>query len=198
MLLAALAAAVTLEMRRDVVHIEPISVPKSLEELGYSPDVVAQVLRDKIFEIKNDAKTLKTLRREAGSSGGSEKLRDRSLVGRLGTSRLLIQEDRMPDIDVPGTGISAGSVLRYARNLLRIRETRISGNVTSDNGQLRIRLRLVSQDAVLDPPASADLDRLLHLGAREILKSIEPYVLAVYLRHRERGAALTAIVHCLR
>jgi len=187
--LAALLVAVGLELFRNTVNIEPIQVPKDLADKGYTPEVVAQRLGDKILEIRKDAQTLKTLRAE----GRGQVVPDVSLTA--------LPEKRLVDIDVPGTGIPVRSLLRYIRDFLGIHEETIRGEITHEGKKLRLRLRVGSHGAVPDPPARSEteLEDLLHLGARGVIRAIDPYILAVYLldRRSDREGAFDLIVHCL-
>jgi len=52
-----IAALLIFEFLRTTVNIEPIAVPKSLSETGYTPEVAAKRLRDAVFQAVTDAQS---------------------------------------------------------------------------------------------------------------------------------------------
>jgi hypothetical protein len=101
-----------------VTVIEPLSVPKDLAERGYTPEVAGKRLHDAIIEYGSLAKT-------------SMKNPELALHGEL------------PNIVVPGVGISLDAVVSSIRTLLHSTRSRsITGEFTSVGAQLWLRLRL--------------------------------------------------------
>ena len=160
------------------VLIERIRVPKALADNGYSQEVVTQRLIDEMMDIRNKAKT---------------KMQIRGLAPAW----------RQVDIEVPGAGLTVNSVIRWAKDLVGFPDPRYGGEITRAQGKLlQLRLRRIDRGggAPADPPpkAEAELDDLLGFGARELMKVIDPYVLASYFRNQKKPeAALDMIAYCL-
>ncbi|AMJ62302.1 hypothetical protein AXW83_20135 [Bosea sp. PAMC 26642] len=107
---AGLGVAVGPSLLRPSVIIEPINVPSSLEERGYSGEVVARRLRDELRDIFATARpTILT----------SLKLSDVAV------------EQRLPDIEVPG-GLNLRSIVSTIRELLDLNDIYVSGELTVD------------------------------------------------------------------
>jgi hypothetical protein len=92
--IAAIAAlAVIVVVYRDIsggaVTIEPLDIPKHLRDAGFSPEHVASQLRFDLLDIRWNAPTT---------------MRDTSI--RMGAG----STETLPDVVVPGTGISIGGL----------------------------------------------------------------------------------------
>ncbi len=164
------------EFRRKTVLIDPINVPQDIADKGYRPEVVAKRLIDEALAIRREATTAKEMRG-------------------------LMPEWTRADIQLPGAGLSIKSAVRYVKELLKFSGTRIGGEIIRDGKNLELRLRARSDSpVVIDVPAQpeAELDKLIHLGAREMLKAIDPYILAAYFHEkRDSEASLKLINICL-
>jgi tetratricopeptide (TPR) repeat protein len=174
--LAVILGAATLidEAFRDSAVIDPIQVPDELAKQGYRPEVIARRLRDEVLEIRRIAAS----RREG---------------------REIQPDSEQLNIELPGTGISLGSLLRIVKRFFESSETRVTGEIVSHDGEYELRLRFLGHGLHAEIPArsQAELDDLLHLGAREMMKISEPYILAAYLADVDQEEALKAIVHSL-
>ena len=154
----AVLAAIFVELARTSAVIEPISVPKTLDEHGYSSSVAAQSLHDSIGAIIARAK-----------------------------SRLPVQafvlDAQSPDVIVPGVGLSLKTVAYTLMNFLRGDSRQaLSGEFTLRKGRLRLTLRMnrdvlwVSRDG--DPE---DPDALLRVAAHQVVETMRPYYIAAAL-----------------
>lgn len=172
--IVALVVTVARELPRNAMVIDPIEAPGVLVGEGYKPTVVAQRVMDEMLAIRRAATTRKE-------------------------GREVSPEWQQIDIDVPGTGLSVRAILRIVRGFLGLPETRIGGEIVRDGEIFRLRLRIAGLGAVAEPegrPAEA-LDELLNLGARELMRAVDPYILASYLADIDREAAVATIKHCL-
>lgn len=165
------------ELRRDAVVIEPIRLAGPLADMGYSEDVAAHRLWDDVALINDSTPTAK----------------DRVT--------LLPASERM-DFDAPGAGISVQTVLQMIRPFIGFEETRISGEflcTTEDCAReglaLRVRVfrggatRIISLPTVGEVTGSGDIDAYFHEAALDLLRELDPYVVAFYLYQTDKDAA---------
>jgi tetratricopeptide (TPR) repeat protein len=150
-----------------LVVILPISVPKDMEEKGYTPDVAARHLRDAMNRYFVDART------SAAGSG------------------LALHSD-LPDFVVPTVGLSFDAIVAHVRTFLRIeRRQNISGEITSVDEKLRLRLRK-NAAVIHDSPEGADakdLEALFDQAAPVIFAATDPYFEAVHKSDENPEAA---------
>ncbi len=152
--LGVLAYAVARELKRRIVFIDPIDVPRTLDARGYSPGVVAERMLDALSAMRRKTPTLKQLR----GAGSGVTLVDLNRPGRL----------------------SLRGVVRSIQRLLHIPETHVGGEITREAGtyELTLRRREQASASIVGIHRSADIGTLLTLGAEEVLKMIDPWVLA--------------------
>jgi hypothetical protein len=126
-------------------------VPKELEERGYTPEVAGKRMRDAIG-------------RFASSVNTAMKNPEIAMPGEL------------PNIVVPTVGISLDAIVASIRTLLRSTRSRsVTGEFTSVNKQLWLRLRLDGREIYSSPPGDVDKpDDLLPAAAAAVLKNIQP------------------------
>lgn len=164
--IAILVISMALEWKRGNVVLEPFGIPASLEQKGYTSQVVANQLADKFSGIK----------KAANSSAKS-----REFVPAF--------YDTTPDIEVPTANISLKSIIRYVEGLFGYSPTRITGEVVVlEDKQPKLIIRIIKNDgsfvsASLPPPGEqgGDVDALLLQGAQFVMKETEPYILASYM-----------------
>jgi predicted negative regulator of RcsB-dependent stress response len=150
--------------------IQPLSVPKSMAEAGFTPDVAAVRLRDAVGDV--------------------------FLLGRTSVLRLLTTSRENPvlvaatvmassdtqDFVVPTIGVSVQALAAQLRQLLNIHNRRsITGEFTIKNGLLVLNLRM---DGVAFFATTNGVDRerpadLLGDAARAILGKEDPFTFAV-------------------
>ena len=152
--LGALIHAIVRELRRNTVFIDPIDVPRTLDARGYSPSVVAERMLDALSVMRRKTPTLKELRGvEANAT--------------------------IVDLHVPNR-LSLQAMARYVHRLLRIPETHVGGEITRESGsyELTLRRREQATASIVGIHRSADIGTLLTMGAEDVLKMIDPWVLA--------------------
>ncbi|MDP2377344.1 lipopolysaccharide assembly protein LapB [Reyranella sp.] len=165
-LLALMVVKATLEK---LMVIDPISVPKSLEEMGYTGTIVAQRLIDQAHAIGEEAKTNKERVRIGNDS----------------------QYASLSSIQLPASGLTIKSMVAALRDLLGVEDRRIGGEITIKRAgtawfpaRYGLLLRFSGPSGrTTGFVESENLDELMKLSARAIVNETDPYVLAVYL-HR--------------
>ena len=152
--LGALLYAIVRELRRNTVLLDPIDVPRALAAHGYSSAVVAERLLDALVSMQRKASALKELRARDANAG-------------------------LVDLNAPER-FSLQTIVRHIHRLMRIRETHIGGEITreGDGYELTLRSRDQSNVAVVGVHRSVELKNLFSLGAEDILRVIDPWVLA--------------------
>jgi tetratricopeptide (TPR) repeat protein len=161
--LAALLYAIVRELRRNTVFLDPIDVPPALSMRGYSPAVVAERLLDALLAMQRKAPTLKELRGVDASAA-------------------------LVDLQVPGR-FSLQAIVRYVRRLLRIPEAHVGGEITREGDGYELTLRSRDQRSVtlIGVHRSVDLGSLLAAGAEDVLRVVDPWILAHhYFAHETR------------
>jgi tetratricopeptide (TPR) repeat protein len=152
--LAVLLYAIVRELRRNAVFLDPIDVPRALDTRGYSPVVVAERLLDALLAMQRKAPTLKELR------------------GIESTAALV-------DLQVPGR-LSLQAIVRYIHRLVRIPESHIGGEITCEGESYELTLRRRDQRSVsiVGVHRNVDIGNLLAAGAEDVLRLIDPWILA--------------------
>ena len=152
--LAALIYAIVRELRRNTVFLDPIDVPRNLASRGYSPAVVAERVLDAFLGLRRQAPAPQELRGAHSSVAPV-------------------------DLHAPGR-FSLQATVRYIRRLLRIPETHIGGEITreAEGYELTMRSRDERSVAVLGVHRSDDLKSLVAMGAEDVLRMVDPWILA--------------------
>jgi len=182
------------ELIGNTVVIEAIHVPAGLSDRGYSPEVLASRLLDEILNIYEKSITLKigeSISVKGIGAGASRTERERRMVS-AGWEKT--------DIEVPTMGLSLKSMVRYVREFLGLEETRIQGEITHSKKGMTLRLRIVNRGKLADLQvgSEAELNKLIQLGAEEVVKATDPYALATYFSFFNSDKAEEMITHCLR
>src|SRR5215467_14257602 len=165
------------------IVIEPLSVPRQLEEDGYSGAVVARRL---MSEVQIIGKFGDDLYLTQSQDGLKERIRFRS------------EDDfsALATVHVPSSNLSLRSMAQALRDFLGFPERKISGEVTirrSADGKTptgyRILLRFGSPLSESTKPVEADtIDEAVHLAAPAIAEQFDPVGLAsFYLRTNKWG-----------
>ena len=155
--------ALAWEVLHNQVQIEPLTVPKSLSDRGYTGKVIASLLALEAEKIKQGASTsMKRMRLETSWT--------------------------QQDIVVPGAELSLKSAGAFIKSYFGLASTAITGSLGYPNliteKPRKIRLRLaISREGLREVSLDAletDLDTLILNAAREMMRWTDPYVLASY------------------
>lgn len=166
-------------VRDKQITIEPIAVPRTLENDGYSGSVVSLFLLEEVRAIRRSADTpdfvgqgsLDTDPRNSGAG-----FRSSDAFATLAT------------IQVPSSGLSLRSAATMLRDFLGIPELKISGALTIKRPtdadkppEYTISLMLGPSASIpAEPVTHADLDQAIRLSARAIVREYDPIGLATY------------------
>src|SRR5271157_939011 len=174
------------EVTRDVVIIDPFTVPKHFEEAGLTGEVMANRIGDRLRQIEIATQT---------------RMKKDNLTS-------LREEGSVPDVEIPGTKLGLKTLVDVTRALLRIYPKHISGDIVVPvdiptkvvgsppvKKQATVTVYLTqgrsrSAGVTLDVPAD-DLELLVQSTAETALGQVNPYVLAAYwYDHREYDKAI--------
>jgi len=171
----ALSVIIVRQLTTNSVVVEPISVPDTLAKQGYTPKIFGQRIVDEIFKIQREATTIKE-------------------------RRGLMPEWSQLDFEMPGAGLSIKAIGRIIKESLGIPGTRISGEVVMENQEFRLRLRVNGgrHTAEVPPLPAEKLGDMVHRGAQETVKTIDPFLLASYFHAINNQAAMMEMIkYCL-
>ena len=163
------------DLMRDVVTIEPISVPKALADNGYTPEVAGHRLRDALNSY--------------ASLSRSDPVSDEA-NSYLNLDLNIAARDELPDFVVPQIGLSLNSIVSSIRSLLHSRSgPTISGEILfRDKYALRIRIgggQVYSSGFDSDNP-----DLLMAQAASAVMEKVKPSLAAIVLYRQNREQSL--------
>ncbi len=161
---------------RDSIVLEISSVPKPLEEMGYTGQIVSYKLWDAALFINDEASTVKGRK---------------SILADIGE----------PDIVAPGIGISLNDVVRMVRDLFGISETKVGAAFVCGDAQCKLeamdlhiqvitagRLTSTTVGALGTLRTQEDFDRYFDRAAIALIRLIDPYVVASFLYGADFGS----------
>ncbi len=164
------------EAYREALVIEPLAMPKPLEESGLTSEVMANRIGDALYAIESKTKT---------------RMKKDKLDGDSDTAP--------PDVEVPGTGLGVKTLIDVTRTVFGIYPRRVIGDVVmqgesakdaSEKPQATLTFHINHgrdrTDAFSVGP-SDDVNVLAEQAAEKILEQLNPYVLAAYL-YRHAGS----------
>jgi len=147
----------------DGLVIESFTVPPDLATKGFSGDVVATTLLDKLNLIQEAVPNLSRPGRSVSGGWGDD-----------------------IKVEIPDTGISVAEVYRFLRRWLG-HESHISGAVWHGQGGIVITVRSEGHSITVTGP-EADLDGPIRKAAEAVFGLAEPYRYAIYLVTHGRAA----------
>ena len=184
--------------------VKSISVPPELAKMGYAPDVVSHRLIDSAHRFRKEVNTSMPIELPKPGKDVIRLLRDLSklsIIGDIGDDdsllrqfdtdyqfmapKLNIDTDGSSKLDfvLPAMGVSIKSLAAYLHSLF-CSPTTVSGELLHAGAGKGISLRLrVDGRKLPDVPRKtneAEIDELLQDGAYELIKKIEPRILASY------------------
>ena len=166
------------EVTRDVLIIDPFTVPKSFEEAGLTPEVMANRIGDML--------------RQMETATDSSMKKD--------TLAAFRDEGSPPDVEIPGTKLGLKTVVDITRSVFAIYPKHISGDIVvradllakteplPANQQATVTVYLARgrnrNAAVSIDVAADDVGMLVRRAAETVLEQVNPYVFASYLEDR--------------
>ncbi|MBX9946659.1 MAG: tetratricopeptide repeat protein [Reyranella sp.] len=152
---------------QDVVIVEPLSIPKELEAQGYSGAVVTRRILDEVHRMSQVSQT----RKERAQLGGEDR------------------REVLANVQLPTTGLSVQTIVAILRDLFDREDTRVGGELVIDRpsdaattpARMSLLLRTEHNNVRRARRFEAhSLDLLIELAATELLRRLDPYVLASY------------------
>ncbi|MCP5264293.1 MAG: tetratricopeptide repeat protein [Burkholderiaceae bacterium] len=147
------------ETQSRLILIAPIHVPESMEKKGYSAAVVSKRIGSRLREI--DEGSASVMRRDK-LAGQSEQI----------------------DIQIPGVGINYRSIVRFAKEMIGLNDTLVTGDLIQNGGNLvmHIQINLASGGvrSIEVHDDSGTEESIARKSAEEIMRVIRPYVLGSY------------------
>ena len=171
---------IAIDVLQSPISIDAISVPKGLNDRGYTPSAVALQLRDALEATINTADVTIASRLKSAQSTPLS-VREESVA--LSTDR--------PNIVVPSVGISGDTISAAISSVLRVGHRRtVSGEITEDRGRLRLRIRLNGKVISETSQGLSDPAPLLYVAALGILENTQPFLAAAALADKSPTQAL--------
>lgn len=154
----------------DSISFEPLQVPSSFTDKGYTPQISTTRLVDEIRKINTTATTTKSRSSVSGKQPGEELAKINSLP-------------------IPA-GIDINAIQAIVREFLGVQSRTINGDITvvgdSKEPKYFVRVRQSPENHLLvDEIYSGEPDEVLRLTAIKIIESIDPVVAASYYRNRK-------------
>jgi tetratricopeptide (TPR) repeat protein len=176
------------EVRREVLIIDPFTVPKDFENAGLTPEVMANRIGDRLRQI------------ETATDSVMEK----------DTLASLRDEGSTPDVEIPGTNLGLKTVIDITRSVFGIYPKHISGDIVAQanlltNTEPTLAKRQVMVTVCLTQGrnrnaaasievAADDVELLVRRTAEAALGQVNPYLFAGYLDDRqEYGKAVETL-----
>jgi hypothetical protein len=170
-LIALILALIAQGVFANTISIHAITVPKALEERGFTAEVAAQRLRDAMTEFVRGANA------------------------RMKGTDIELQSDE-PNIIVPAVNLSLDTIISALRTFFRSSARRnISGDITDSESKLWLRLRLNGNIFYTSSiGVSPDHPEQLFDGvASRVFWQIHPYVVASEISYTDNAKALELV-----
>jgi tetratricopeptide (TPR) repeat protein len=184
--LAVVALLILQDLKRDVVTIEPIEVPKTLSDSGYTPGVAGYRLRDALNVYAGAP--------PPGDDGSgrfnlaSVAYDDASIHSNLDLS--ISAPHELPDIVVPQIGLSLRAITSSIRSVLGRTGHAISGELiqqdTKQDTKYALRLRINGRQVFSSGYEAENPDDLMTKAAPNVMEIIRPVACAM-ARYRNRN-----------
>ena len=170
-LIALILALIAQGVFANTISIQAITVPKALEERGFTAEVAAQRLRDAMTEFVRGANA------------------------RMKGTDIELQSDE-PNIIVPAVNLSLDTIISALRTFFRSNARRnISGDITDSESKLWLRLRLNGRIFYTSSMgvSSEHPEQLFDGVAGKVFWQIHPYVVASEISHTDNAKALELV-----
>jgi tetratricopeptide (TPR) repeat protein len=172
MTLAVITSLLFTALNPRLIIIQPISVPKELEDRGYAPGIVAIRLRDEIkksIDYAFDGVYLPV------TSLGYE--RYVSSEYEFNSAPEVATNSALPTFSIPELGLPFDVVVAFLRNLSPINRT-ISGEIIKDDRLFSLKIRFNTNVVHISESVELNrIDELFEKATRDILKFVEPFYL---------------------
>ncbi len=142
------------------IMIEPVPVPPTLLQRGYTPEVFAKRIASEIKRIDRLSK---------------------SVVPR----QQIIGMFNQPDIQIPGQALSFQTLVKYTKELLKIPDSSVIIDVTEENGEYFAQISINQgpydgTSVTASSMTSSDSKTFVGEVARATMRAVQPIILASY------------------
>jgi tetratricopeptide (TPR) repeat protein len=175
------------DLMRDVVTIEPIEVPKTLSDNGYSPEVASHRLRDALNAYADQATYLGDEGTNLNSNFGVFAADNASIPSNLDLN--IAARDELPDVVVPQIGLSLGAIVSSIRSVLHTTGHAVSGELTLRDRKYALRVRVDGRQVFSSDYDTENPDDLMTKAAPRVMDIMRPSVnaMARYRVQEEEG-----------
>jgi tetratricopeptide (TPR) repeat protein len=173
------------EAHRDVLIIDPISVPKQFQEAGLTPEVMANRIGDELGEIEYATRT-------------------RMKKDNLALAQAVASTS---DIEIPGTKLGLKTAVEITRSLIGVYPKHVSGDIAfapvapAEPNTAAVKNSVTVTIYVSKGPSRGwgagavvpadNIDALVQTAAVKALEQVNPYVYGAYLSdHRDYAGAV--------
>lgn len=165
-----LAIGIYKSITTDSISFEPLQVPNSFIEKGYTPQISTTRLVDEIRKVNTTATTTKSRSSVSSKQPGED-----------------LAKIKSPHIPV---GLDINEIQGIVRGLLGTQSRTINGDITiigdAKEQKYFVRIRQSPENHLLvDDIVTGDPDEVLRVAAIKIIESIDPVVAASYYRNRK-------------
>jgi tetratricopeptide (TPR) repeat protein len=174
------------DLKNDVITIEPIEVPKTLADTGYTPEVASYRLRDAL-NVYAQGTSPKNDGINASFDLNSLAHDDDSLSSNLDLS--ISAGHELPDIVVPQIGLSIRAIASSIRGVVHRKGYVVSGELTAQEKKYALRLRANGQEIFSSGYEADSADDLMTYAAPSVMEKIRPasHAIARYHDRNEEG-----------
>lgn len=162
------------QLQKEIIIIEPVSVPEEMKKNGYTERVLAQMLMDKITYIHKTTKLLSQ--------------RHQYTTAWIKTPL---------DMEIPGSGVSVKSLMEIIRPFFGGHSTTVVSEIILNEKSLKIVLRIDGEIETSYIGESQSLDSLFVKSAKYVYKHTNPYLLLRYLRDVDSNECISTIKYLL-
>jgi Flp pilus assembly protein TadD len=169
----AICGLIVQDLMRNVVTIQPISVPKELSDRGYTPEVAGHRLRDALNEYADVNNGYALV--DANAKADVLKIAAR---------------DELPDFVVPQIGLSLNAIVASIRSVLHYSSGQtITGEILFHDNRYALRIRVDGRQVYGSGFVADNPDELLTEAAPAVTDRIQPYLnaIAAYHVNHEQG-----------
>jgi Flp pilus assembly protein TadD len=168
----------------------PIPIPKELADRGYTPEVVAERMHSALASLGKDVKysTVVNIGRKK-KSGAANPIETVAIIG----DSLVAEQVKLPNIVIPNIGLPIETLATSIRHFFHLESHRnVSGEITSPQKKLLLRLQIDEQDLGPDPvPGILEApDDMFVQAAKEVLVKVIELDLKDASSYNNLGVAL--------
>lgn len=165
-----------MELFKNTMIVEAFATPEELQKKGFSGQAMASKLIDEFTSIRSVAQAT-----------------------RKKVSILPAWHQEPSDVTILGSKFSLKAFADYLKRLIGKDLTHITGEASIKDSIITLTVRSAEHASITTVGTAEKLDTMLFEAAKEMLLTIEPYVVAVYLFDRgNMNEAEEAVKYCLR